>query len=123
MENGFACSNVALGVGSFSMHCIEEDSKLLPFTRDTFGCAIKACYAEIDGKEYLVYKNPKDSGFKKSQKGLCQVYRDQNGRLQYKDGFTRSTLPKENLLKTVFKDGKLIKDFTLSEIRQKLNSI
>ena len=123
MQNGFACSNVALGVGSFSMHCIEEDSKLLPFTRDTFGCAIKACYAEIDGKEYLVYKNPKDSGFKKSQKGLCQVYRDQNGRLQYKDGFTRSTLPEENLLQTVFRDGRLIKDYTLSEIRHKLNSI
>ena len=28
-ENGFACSNVALGVGSFSMQCIEEDGKEL----------------------------------------------------------------------------------------------
>ena len=35
-ENGFACSNVALGVGSFSMQCIEEDGILKPFTRDTF---------------------------------------------------------------------------------------
>ena len=24
-NEGFACSNVALGVGSFSMHCIEEE--------------------------------------------------------------------------------------------------
>lgn len=121
MKNGFACSNVALGVGSFSMHCIEEDSILKPFTRDTFGCAIKACYAEIDGREYPVFKNPKDSGFKKSQKGLCYVYRDENGILQYKDNFTASNIPDRNLLEPVFRDGKLLKEYTLSEIRDTLN--
>lgn len=121
MKNGFACSNVALGVGSFSMHCIEEDSILKPFTRDTFGCAIKACYAEIDGKEYPIFKNPKEGGFKKSQKGLCYVYRDENGKLNYKDNFTASTIPDGNLLEPVFRDGKLLKEYTLSEIRQTLN--
>ena len=121
MENGFACSNVSLGVGSFSMHCIEEDDQLLPFTRDTFGCAIKACYAEIGGRELPVFKNPKEGGFKKSQKGLCYVYRDDNGQLAYKDGFTASTLPEGNLLVPVFRDGKLLKDYTYQEIRNNLN--
>lgn len=121
MENGFACSNVALGVGSFSMHCIEEDGILKPFTRDTFGCAIKACYAEIDGREYPVFKNPKEGGFKKSQKGLCYVYRDENGNLQYKDNFTASNIPDGNLLEPVFRDGKILKEYTLDEIRQTLN--
>lgn len=121
MENGFACSNVSLGVGSFSMHCIEEDDQLLPFTRDTFGCAIKACYAEIGGRELPVFKNPKEGGFKKSQKGLCYVYRDENGQLAYKDGFTASTLPEGNLLVPVFRDGKLLKDYTYQEIRNNLN--
>lgn len=121
MENGFACSNVALGVGSFSMHCIEEDGILKPFTRDTFGCAIKACYAEIDGREYPVFKNPKEGGFKKSQKGLCYVYRDENGVLQYKDNFTASNIPDGNLLEPVFRDGKILKEYTLDEIRQTLN--
>lgn len=121
MENGFACSNVALGVGSFSMHCIEEDDKLLPFTRDTFGCAIKACYAEINGKEYPIFKNPKEGGFKKSQKGLCFVYRDENGVLAYRDGYTRSNIPQGNLLEPVFRDGKILRDYTLNEIRQTLN--
>ncbi len=120
MQNGFACSNVALGVGSFSMHCIEEDGILKPFTRDTFGCAIKACYAEIDGKEYPVFKNPKDSGFKKSQKGLCYVYRDENGKLQYKDNFTASTIPDGNLLEPVFRDGKILREYTLDELRRTL---
>lgn len=32
MENGFASQNVSLGVGSFSMHCLEENGELKPFT-------------------------------------------------------------------------------------------
>ena len=117
---GFACSNVALGVGSFSMHCIEEENMLKPFTRDTFSSCIKACYAEVDGKCYPIFKNPKDGGFKKSQKGLCYVY-EENGELKYKDEYTSENIPDGNLLETVFKDGKLIKDYTLNEIRQRLN--
>lgn len=120
-NNGFACSNVALGVGSFSMHCIEEDNMLKPFTRDTFSSCIKACYAEVDGKCYPIFKNPKDGGFKKSQRGLCYVYRDENGELAYKDGYTSEDIPQGNLLETVFKDGKLVREYTLSEIRNKLN--
>lgn len=121
MENGFACSNVSLGVGSFSMHCIEEENMLKPFTRDTFSSCIKACYAEVGGSCYPIFKNPKEGGFKKSQKGLCYVYEDDNGRLAYKDEYTFKTIPDGNLLKTVFKDGKLLKDYTLAEIRQRLN--
>ena len=121
MENGFACSNVALGVGSFSMHCIEEDDILKPFTRDTFGSCIKACYAEVNGKCYPIFKDPKEGGFKKSQKGLCYVFRDENGELKYEDGYTSETIPEGNLLETVFKDGKLVKEYTLSEVRSILN--
>lgn len=120
MENGFACSNVALGVGSFSMHCIEENNVLKPFTRDTFSSCIKVCYAEVDGKCYPIFKNPKDGGFKKSQKGLCYVYRNENGELAYKDEYTSENIPDGNLLETVFKDGKLIKEYTLKEIRERL---
>jgi len=121
MKNGFACSNVALGVGSFSMHCMEEENMLKPFTRDTFSSCIKACYAEVGGKCYPIFKNPKEGGFKKSQKGLCFVYLDENGILQYKDEYTSETIPEGNLLETVFKDGKLVKDYTLKEIRERLN--
>lgn len=119
-NEGYACSNVTLGVGSFSMHCIEEENILKPFTRDTFSSCIKACYAEVDGKCYPVFKNPKEGGFKKSQKGLCYVY-EENGELKYKDEYTSENIPEGNLLETVFKDGKMIKDYTLDEIRQRLN--
>ena len=57
------------------MQCLEQAGQLKPYTRDTFGIAIKATYGEIDGQPLMIYKDPKtDSGnFKKSQKGCCVV--------------------------------------------------
>lgn len=123
MENGFACSNVALGVGSFSMQCIEEDGILKPFTRDTFSSCIKATYCEIENVPYPIFKNPKDGGFKKSQKGCCVVKLDDNGEYIYKDEFTWDEAANnlENQLVTVFKDGKLVKEQSLQEIRNRLH--
>lgn len=121
MENGFACSNVALGVGSFSFQCIEEDGVLKPFTRDTFSSCIKATYCEIDGKPYPIFKDPKEGGFKKSQKGCCVVF-EENGGLQYRDGLSwEEAAVAENLLQTVFKDGVLVKEQSLQEIRNRLH--
>ena len=120
-KNGFAASNVALGVGSFSFQCIEEDGVLKPFTRDTFSSCIKATYCEIDGKPYPIFKNPKDGGFKKSQRGLCHVYQGSDGKLTFKDGYTSENLPMNNLLETVFRNGKLVKEQSLQEIRRVLN--
>lgn len=123
MENGFACSNVALGVGSFSMQCIEEDGILKPFTRDTFSSCIKATYCEIDHVPYPIFKNPKDGGFKKSQKGCCVVYLNDDGEYAFEDGhiWEQAVNDSRNQLITVFKDGKLIKDYTLQEVRHNLH--
>lgn len=127
MENGFACSNVALGVGSFSFQCIEEDGVLKPFTRDTFSSCIKATYCEIDDKPFPIFKNPKDGGFKKSQKGCCVVVKDSDDKLIYVDGRTWEEAhvsgedAKVNLLQPVFKDGQLIKEQSLAEIRDILH--
>lgn len=129
LDNGFAASNVSLGVGSFSMHCIEENGMLKPFTRDTFSSCIKACDAIIDGKEYPIFKDPKTdretgAGFKKSQKGCCVVYKDEMGEYYYEDGHTwdETVNDEKNLLKTVFKDGKMVKEYTLNEIRNILHN-
>lgn len=127
IEHGFACNNVLLGVGSFSMQCLEQDNALQPYTRDTFGIAIKATYCEVDNKAIQIFKNPKtDTGnFKKSQRGMCVVYHDIDGNLNYQDGFDSSTIDDfkgENLLKTVFCDGKMVKEQTLHEIRTVLHN-
>ena len=127
MENGFACSNVALGVGSFSFQCIEEEGILKPFTRDTFSSCIKATYCEIDDKPFPIFKNPKDGGFKKSQKGCCVVVKGSDDKLIYVDGRTWEEAhvsgedAKVNLLQPVFKDGQLIKEQSLAEIRDILH--
>lgn len=120
-EAGFACSNVALGVGSFSFQCIEEDGILKPFTRDTFSSCIKATYCEINEKPFPIYKNPKEGGFKKSQKGCCIVTKSEDG-YQFTDGHTwQQACVSENALVTVFKDGKLVKEQSLQEIRNRLH--
>lgn len=137
LDNGFAAQNVSLGVGSFSMHCIEEGGVLKPFTRDTFSFAIKATDAVIDGKEYPIYKDPKtdrESGggnFKKSQRGCCRVFfksGDEHSHLDnvtlgYEDGLTwKAALNGDNLMTTVFKDGQLTVEQSLNDIRNVLNS-
>ena len=123
-ENGFACSNVALGVGSFSFQCIEENGELKPYTRDTFSSCIKATYCEVNDKPIPIFKNPKDGGFKKSQKGCCVVYRNEiDAKLQYNDEYTweQACMNTYNLLQPIFRDGKIIREQTLSEIRDVLH--
>lgn len=126
VENGFACNNVLLGVGSFSMQCLEQGGALNPYTRDTFGIAIKATYCEVNGVPIQIFKDPKtDTGhFKKSQRGMCAVYRDADGYLCYQDGFDTSSIASfegENLLIPVFRDGKMVKEQTLQGIRDILH--
>lgn len=131
MDNGFACSNVALGVGSFSFQCIEENDELKPFTRDTFSSCIKATYCEINGKPYPIFKDPKDGGFKKSQKGCCIVTSniscDFDGthieEIKYVDECTweQACANPSNLLTTVFKDGICYFDDTLADVRNRLH--
>ena len=118
-ENGFACSNVALGVGSFSMQCIEEEGILKPFTRDTFSSCIKATYCEIDSVPYPIFKNPKEGGFKKSQKGCCIVRQSEDGTFTFTDEHTwaEAAADKDNKLVTIFKDGKMTSEQSLQEIR------
>jgi nicotinamide phosphoribosyltransferase len=147
-QAGFAINNVSLGVGSFSMMGIEtvtegkyfvkngsyiiskDDvrSSYAPvtlrtygaYTRDTFGIAVKATYAEDkDGNPIMIYKQPKECSWKKSQKGCCIV--DLDGQ-NYIDGQTyfSSQASSNNLLDLVFVDGEMIKDWSLDEVRQNL---
>ena len=118
-NNGFAINNVSLGVGSFSFMCLEEDGIFNPYTRDTFGIAVKATYAEdADGKPIMIYKQPKALSWKKSQKGCCRVALDGQS---YEDELTWADhLGEDNLLQPVFCDGSMIKEDTLHNIRARL---
>lgn len=86
---GFAANNIYFGVGAFCFSAIMEDDRLVVATRDTFGIAMKATYAEINGKELPIYKDPKTdtSKLKKSHKGCCVVY-SEDGELRCEDEHT-----------------------------------
>ena len=111
-RKGFASYNVVLGIGSYTYEYV---------TRDTFGFAMKATYGEVNGVGRDIFKDPKtDDGTKKSAKGLMQVYRNPaTGKLALKDQCTWEE-EGQGELKTVFKNGKLMIDWTLAEIRQRV---
>ena len=87
--------------------------------------SVKATYAEdYNGKPIMIYKNPKtDSGnFKKSQRGCCRVTRSlPSGNYCYTDGLTWEQAQEDNELKVVFKNGQMLKVFTLDEVRKNLH--
>jgi len=109
-QNGFASTNVVLGVGSFTYQYN---------TRDTFGFAMKATYGEVDGKGREIYKDPiTDDGTKKSARGLIKIIKKDNtykmlDRVSWED-------EKEGELKEVYRDGKLLIEEKLSDIRKRV---
>lgn len=108
---GFASTNTVYGIGSYTYQYN---------TRDTFGMAIKATYGIVNGTPIEVFKDPvTDDGMKKSAKGLLRVDKV-NGEYVLRDCVT----PEEEAggeLKEVFCDGKLLIDYTLAEIRERVN--
>lgn len=116
---GFAATNVTLGIGSYTYQYV---------TRDSLGQALKATNSVVDGSERQIFKDPKTdkvkgANFKKSQKGMCFVYREGDDVL-YKDELTIEEEKNmgENLLRPVFCDGKLLVDESLSDIRCRLHN-
>ena len=111
-EKGFASTNVVLGIGSFTYQYN---------TRDAFGFAMKATYGEVDGEGRAIFKDPiTDDGTKKSAKGLMKI--------DLVDGVYHLTddvsweEEKQGELKEVFRDGKLLVDQSLSDVRARVKS-
>jgi nicotinamide phosphoribosyltransferase len=132
---GFASTNIVLGIGSYTYQYN---------TRDTFGFAMKATYGEITTESSYdtfgipcvggvecreIFKDPiTDDGTKKSKKGLLCIEKaySNDGKGNTKEigliCIDQQTWAQEEQgeLKTVFKDGKLVIETTLDEIRNRL---
>lgn len=128
---GFASTNIVFGVGSYTYQYN---------TRDTFGFAVKATYGEIKiykpelhnglgivNRPVLepreIFKDPiTDDGTKKSAKGLLYVGWDAEKKEYHLiDQVSREVHESEaNQLMPVFKDGKILKQWSLSEIRERI---
>ncbi|KAF6029097.1 NAMPT [Bugula neritina] len=104
-ESKWSADNVAYGSGGALLQRMD---------RDTQKCAFKCSYAIINGKGVEVYKDPVTDSGKKSKKGQLT--------LEIKDGkyvtMTQGTGdPKNDILTTVFENGKLLKDYLFNEVR------
>lgn len=113
LENAhMAACNLVLGVGSFSYQYA---------SRDSLGFAIKATACVVNGELKEIFKHPKtDDGTKNSLKGLIAVYQDVNG-VYYAEDQVTPEVESGGCLEAVFEDGVLKKEYTLKEIRQRIN--
>lgn len=108
---GFASTNVVFGIGSFTYEYV---------TRDSLGWAMKATAGTINGNDVEIFKDPKtDDGMKKSAKGFMMIEQDENGEYVLKDQVHRFDT-ELGCLEDVFVDGDLVRDESLSEIRDRL---
>lgn len=137
IAKGFASTNIVFGIGSYTYQMN---------TRDTFGFAMKATYGEVlectgvgengescsknnnctypDCKKVSIgreiFKDPiTDSGEKKSARGLLRVDYNEEGKIVLYQQQAKEQ-EAQGLLQTVFLDGKLIKKYTLAEVRGNL---
>lgn len=111
MEKGFASCNVVFGIGSYTYQYN---------TRDTFGFAMKATYAEVQGEGRVLFKAPKtDSGTKVSAKGLLRVVRNDKGDfvLEQNADIDLSKLEDHGELKLTFVNGEFVRTEDLATIR------
>lgn len=107
---GFA-PTIVLGIGSYTYNMN---------SRDSLGIAIKATSVTINGIEQAIFKDPKtDDGIKKSPYGKVSVHERFDGKLtQYDESHDYPGSP--DLLELVYEDGVLLKDQSISEIRNRL---
>lgn len=107
-----AACNLVLGVGSFTYQFK---------SRDSLGFAVKATACKINGELKEIFKQPKtDDGTKNSLKGLIAIY-EENGTYVAKDCISEAE-EMTGALEPVFVNGSLVKDYSLSEIRERIDA-
>ena len=109
---GYSADNVAFGMGG---------ALLQHMNRDTQKFAMKCSWALIDGKGVDVYKDPVGDTSKKSKKGRITLLKKGDTFLTAPESWTLDSSDKylgfEEVLIPVWEDGKLLKDWTLDEVR------
>lgn len=96
--------------------------------RDTCKFAFKASNVSFaDGKEMGIHKQPITDKGKASKKGRLVLVRDENGGLVTMSNHDENVVKWANcadydLLVEVYRDGKIRKEYTLSEIRERVSS-
>lgn len=110
-NKGFASSNIVFGIGSYTYQYQ---------TRDALGFAVKATAGIVNGEIKEIFKKPKtDDGMKNSAKGFLIVVVDPiDGEYHLYDQVEAGT---DSELLPVFKEGELLIDQKLVDIRNRIN--
>lgn len=101
-RKGYSADNLAVGMGA---------GLLQKLNRDTCKFAYKTSWMQINGKGVDIYKDPITDPGKKSKRGRLSLV-ERNG--------TFETVPEVaygDILETVFENGKIVKIYTLDEVR------
>lgn len=108
-EMGYASSNLVIGVGGI----------LRNHSRDSMGFALKATHVVNNGESVDIEKDPVTDPSKKSHKGMMRLIRDADGKYHTLD---QCTPEEENggLLEVVFRDGKMLREQSFSDIRARV---
>lgn len=121
IAKGFSISNLVVGVGSYCYQFI---------TRDTFGMAVKATFAIVNGEERQIQKNPitSEDGMKKSAIGMLSVRRGNLQDLYLDEGLSYSLDDilsgnfDSGLLRPVFRNGQLLVDEKWTDICERVRN-
>lgn len=108
-QNNFSATNIAFGMGG---------ALLQQVNRDTQRFAYKCSHAMIDGKSVDVFKDPVTDIGKRSKKGRLDLVHLQ-GKLQTVSGEQNFG----SVMKTVFENGVITKEYTLAQIRKNSNEV
>ena len=106
-NNGYSADNIAFGMGGALLQHVN---------RDNYKFAMKCSSINIGGTWKDVFKDPITDPGKTSKKGRLQLIHTEEG---------YSTVPERpwnnDILETVYENGKLLKDYTLEEVRINAN--
>ncbi len=105
-QNGYSADNLAFGSGGGLLQNVN---------RDTCRYAFKCSAIKVNNEWRDVYKAPITDGSKNSKRGILTLYK--NG-----DTFVTAERDRldlgEDMLKTVFEDGEIVREYTFDEVRK-----
>lgn len=106
---GYSADNVAFGMGGALLQGIN---------RDTQKFAMKCSWIDVNGVGHDVYKDPITDSGKRSKKGRLKLVRtltDGEYVTLREEVFIKT--PREDMLVEVFRNGKILKEYTFEEVR------
>jgi nicotinamide phosphoribosyltransferase len=108
LANNWSTDNISFGMGG---------ALLQKLNRDTLKFAFKCSYVEIDSKGRDVFKDPITDQGKVSKKGRLKLIKLSNGSFSTIADNSSTNKSKDELIE-VFRDGKIVKEYSLDEIRK-----